>query len=584
MKEDKKIDKIPKFNLKRLNVSHFILSILLIVIVNVIGYFWFFRLDLTDEKRYSLSESTKNILKQLDDVVYFKVYLKGDYPAGFKRLAKESRELLDEYRAYSDNIQYEFIDPSEGRDDGEMRAVYNELARKGLQPTQLQDRKVDGVKTQVIFPGALVTYKQRELPLQLLSSNINVPPDEIMNISIQNLEYNITSVINKLSQKKKPSIAFIEGQGELDLLEVADITRELQEFYLVERIVLDEKVNALRNFEYDSINGNVVTWNKFDLLIIAKPSKPFSEKNKFIIDQHVMRGGSVLWLVDPVFASMDSLKGSAETIGIINDLNLDDMFFRYGVRMNTNLLQDMNALPIPIITGKMGNMPNQQFIPWFYFPIITPVLEHPIVKNLNAIKSEFISSIDTVGSLPLKKEILLTSSMYTKIVQAPIIINLNILKIKPDEREFTYRYLPVSVLVEGEFSSLFEGRVSAEFDTSSMIQYVSHGKPAKMIFVADGDIIKNQVDKQGPLPLGYDRYSQMTFGNKEFLLNAINYLLGDEDLMQVRAREIKLRLLDKTKLSKNKTYWQVFNILMPIFAIFILGLVMLYYRKFKYAR
>ncbi len=584
MKEDVVKNKLPKFNLKRLNISHLILSLLLIFSLNIIVSFWFFRIDLTSEKRYSLSKSTKNILKQLDDIVYFKVYLKGDFPAGFKRLSKETRELLDEYRAYSDNIQYEFIDPSEGRDEKELRAFYNELARKGLQPTQLQDRKVDGVKTQVIFPGALVTYKQRELPLQLLSSNINIPPDEIMNISIQNLEYNITSVINKLSRKNKPSIAFIQGQGELELMEVADITRELQEFYLVDRVTLDEKVNVLRNFEYDSITGNVVTWNKFDLLIIAKPQKPFSEKNKFIIDQHVMRGGNILWLIDPVFASMDSLQGAPETIGIINELNLDDMFFRYGVRMNTNLLQDMNALPIPIITGKMGNMPSQQFIPWFYFPIITPILEHPIIKNINAIKTEFISSIDTVGSLPLKKEILLTSSKYTKIVQAPIIINLNVLKLKPDEREFNFRYLPVSVLVEGEFRSLFEGRVPAELDTSAIIQYISQGKSAKMIFVADGDVIKNQVDKQGPLPLGYDRHSKLTFGNKEFLLNAINYLLGDEDLMQVRAREIKLRLLDKNKLSKNKFYWQVFNIVVPIMVVFILGLAMLYYRKQKYAR
>jgi ABC-2 type transport system permease protein len=584
MKEDIKSNKKPILNLKKLNVTHFVLSLLLIVIVNVISSFWFFRLDLTSEKRYSLSKSTKNIIKELDDVVYFKVYLKGDFPAGFKKLSKETRELLDEYRAYSDNIQYEFIDPSEGRDEKELRAFYNELVIKGLIPTQLQDRKVDGVKTQVIFPGALVTYKQKELPLQLLSSNINIAPEEIMNISIQNLEYNITSVINKLSRKNKPSIAFTQGHGELELVEVADITRELQEFYLVDRVTLDEKVNALRHFEYDSINGNVVTWNKYDLLIIAKPSKPFSEKNKFIIDQHVMRGGSVLWLVDPVFASMDSLQGAPETIGIINELNLDDMFFRYGVRMNTNLLQDINALPIPVITGKMGNMPNQQFIPWFYFPIITPISDHPIVKNLNAIKSEFISSIDTVGTLPLKKNILLTSSRYTKIVQAPIIVNLNILKIKPDEREFTMRYLPVSVLIEGEFRSLFEGRVPTELDTSSIIQYVSKSKPAKMIFVSDGDIIKNQVDKQGPLPLGYDRHTKLTFGNKEFLLNAINYLVGDEDLMQVRAREIRLRLLDKTKLSKNKTYWQLFNIVVPILVVLVLGLIMLYYRKYKYAR
>ena len=584
MKIKIKTDKKTFLNLKRLNITNFILSLLLIIFINIIGSFWFFRVDLTSEKRYSLSKSTKNIIKQLDDVVYLKVYLKGDFPASFKKLAKETRELLDEYRAYSDNIQYEFIDPSEGRDEKEMRAFYNELVRKGLIPTQLQDRKVDGVKTQVIFPGALVTYKQKELPLQLLSSNINIPPEEIMNISIQNLEYNITSLINKLSRKNKPSIAFVEGQGELELMEVADITRELQEFYIVERIKLDEKVNALRNYEFDSINGNIVSWNKYDLLIIAKPSKPFSEKNKFIIDQHVMRGGSILWLVDPVFASMDSLQGAAETIGIINELNLEDMFFRYGVRFNTNLLQDINALPIPIITGKMGNMPNQQFIPWFYFPIITPIFDHPIVKNLNAIKTEFISSIDTVGTMPLKKQVLLTSSRYTKIVQAPILINLNILKIKPDEREFTMRYLPVSLLVEGEFRSLFEGRVPVELDTSAFIQFINNGKPAKMIFVADGDVIKNQVDNHGPLPLGYDRYTKLTFGNKEFLLNAINYFVGDEDLMQVRAREIKLRLLDKTKLSKNKVYWQMFNIFAPIMVVLVLGLFMLYFRKYKYAR
>lgn len=575
---------VMKRGLKQNNLTVFVVSIIAIFILNILCSFWFFRIDLTAEKRYSLSKSTKNILKELDDVVYFKVYLEGDFPAGFKKLSKETRELLDEYRAYSDNIQYEFIDPSEGRDEKETKAFYNELYKKGIQPTRLQDRKADGVKTQVIFPGALVTYKQKEIPLQLLSTNINTPPEEVLNISIQNLEYNITSTITKLTKKNKSKIAFIEGHGELEPIEVADIAKDLGEFYQIERVTIDEKVNSLRNFEYDSTNGKVNIWNKYQLLIIAKPTKPFSDKDKFIIDQFVMRGGSVLWLIDPVFASMDSLRGNAETYGIINDINLDDMFFRYGVRFNSNLLQDMNALPIPIVTGQMGNKPQQEFIPWYYFPIITPLSENPIVKNLNSIKTEFISSIDTVGTLPLKKEVLLTSSKYTKIVQAPIIINLNILKLKPDQREFTSRFLPVSILVEGEFKSLFEGRIAPEVDTSSLIQYVKQGKKAKMIFVSDGDMIKNQVDKIGPLPLGYDRYTQLNFGNKEFLLNAVNYLMGDDDLMQVRARDIKLRLLDKTKLLKNELYWKVFNVSMPLLIVILLGIAMVYYRKFKYTR
>ena len=590
MKIFKKDKTDSKSNIKKQNISIYLISLVVIILVNILVSLWFFRIDLTAEKRYSLSKSTKNIIKSLDDIVYFRVYLDGDIPPGFKRLSKEARELLNEYSAYSDKIKYEFIDPSANRDAKELRAFYNELVKKGLQPTQLQDRKADGVKTQVLFPGAIVTYKQKELPIQLLATNINIPSEEVLNISIQNLEYNFTSTINKLTQKNKARIAFTAGNGELELDEVADITRDLQEFYHVERIEIDEQINALRNFEMDSITGNTLVWNKYDLLIIAKPSKPFSDKDKFIIDQYVMNGGSVLWMVDPVFASMDSLQGEPETIGIINDLNLDDMFFRYGIRMNTNLIQDMNALPIPIVTGKMGDKAQQQFIPWYYFPIITPIsdqniqIDHPIVKNLNSIKTEFISTIDTVGSHPLSKSILLTSSRYTKIVQAPIIINLNILKVRPDEREFDKRYLPVAVLVEGEFKSLYEGRITHQMDTSSLIKFMSEGKEAKQIFIADGDIIKNQIDRRGPLPLGYDKYTQLDFGNKEFLMNCINYLVGDDDLIQVRSREIKLRLLDKTKMLKKKTTWQVYNILMPLMVVILMGGILVYYRRRKYTK
>ncbi len=581
-------NKVVQYNrkdLKKSNIINLAIVIVAIILINILSSFIFTRIDLTSEKRYSLSESTKKMLKNLDEVVYFKVYLDGDFPSGFKRLQKETKEILNEFRAYTDNIQYEFINPSEGRDKRELSELYNQLVKKGLQPTQLQNNTNDGISTQVIFPGAIVTYKQRELPLQLLMNNISVRSEDVLNNSIQALEYNIASGIRKLSNMVKPKIAFIGGHGELNDEQVYDITRELKEFYQVDKVYLNEQINSLRNIEYDSVSKKSSIWNKYKAIIIAKPDSAFTNKDKFIIDQFVMRGGNVLWLVDPVFACQDSLRATQESIGVINDLNLDDMFFKYGIRMNTNLLQDMNAVPIPVTVGQVGSKPQIQLIPWFYFPIITPISNNPIVKNLNSIRTEFISGIDTVGSSSINKTILLSSSKYTKIVNAPAIISLNILKKKPDKREFGISYVPVSVLCEGNFTSLFEGRFDSGPDSNKIIDFIEKcTKPAKMIFVSDGDIIKNQFDKQGVLPLGYDKYSQITYGNKDFILNAVNYLCEDEGLLQVRARDIKIRLIDKTKIIRNKFYWQMFNIVTPLILIIILGVIMMFIRKRKYTR
>ncbi|MEI6347695.1 MAG: gliding motility-associated ABC transporter substrate-binding protein GldG [Bacteroidota bacterium] len=571
-------------NVRKANIYQLVFAFLFLILINIIGAYLFFRLDLTAEKRYTLSKSTRDMLKNLDDVVYFKIYLDGDFPASFKRLQKETKEILNEFRAYSDNVQYEFINPSEGKDKRETGMLYNQLKKKGIEPTQLQNRTADGVDTKVIFPGAIVTYKQRELPLQLLMSNINLQQEEVINTSIQSLEYNIASVIRKLKIEKKPRVAFIEGHGELNQDQVFSITQDLSAFYEVERLKIDGQINCLRNFALDSVTGKAAIWNKFDAIIIAKPDSTFSNKDKFIIDQYVMRGGNILWLVDPVFAAMDSMYVKGETISIVNDLNLNDMFFRYGVRMNTNLLQDLNAVPIPIMTGKMGNQPQMQLIPWFYFPIITPVSENPIVKNLNSLKTEFISSIDTVGDPSIQKTVLLSTSRYTKMVNAPSIISLNILKRQPDKREFGLNNVPVAVLCEGNFTSLYKDRLDADMDTSSMISFVEKcSKPSRMIFVADGDIIKNQFSKQGPLPLGYDKYNQMNFGNKDFIMNSLNYLCNDESLMQVRARDVKIRLLDTTKILRDKFYWQMFNIATPLVIIILMGGVLMYIRKRKYS-
>ncbi len=575
-----------KKDIKRTNILQLVLGVVIIVLINIIGYSVFTRFDLTAEKRYTLSDQTKQMITDLDDLVFFQVYLDGEFPAGFKRLRRETKEMLDQFRAYSDNIQYEFINPSVSEDGKERNAVYQRLMERGLNPTDLQVKTNDGSSQQIIFPGAIVSYKNTELPLELLISQMGVPPEEVLNNSIQNLEFNLANAIQKLSISNKPKVAFIEGHGELSLLETADIAYSLQEYYSVERISIDGKLNSL-NERKESEIGNIVVRNKFDAIIIAKPDSTFSEKDKFIIDQYIMRGGNVLWLVDPVFASMDSIEFSSSTVGIINEINLNDQLFHYGVRLNTNLVMDLSALPIPIRTGEIGGSPQIDFFPWFYFPLLNPVGDHPIVKNLNAIKTEFIGSIDTVDVPGIKKSILLTSSQYSRTVNTPVYISLDILQKEPDRRQYTTSNIPVAVLLEGEFESLFNNRVPPTILESEEIDFLPKSKPGKMIIIADGDVIKNQIGKSEgrrvPYPLGYDRYTNQTFGNKEFILNAINYLIDDDGLISIRSRELTLRLLDRTKITEGRVFWQVINTVLPVVVILILGVIMFVVRKRKFA-
>ncbi len=575
-----------KKNLRRSNLLQVLLGIVILILVNVISYYVFTRIDLTAEKRYTLSDQTKELLSNLDDIVFFQVYLDGEFPAGFKRLRRETREMLDQFRAYSDNVEYEFINPSSSDDPQERNAVYQRLVERGLSPTDLQVKTNEGQSQQIIFPGAIVSHKNVELPLELLISQMGIPPEEVLNNSIQNLEFNLANTIRKLTVTMRPKVAFIEGHGELSLLETADIIGALQEYYSVERIRMDEKLNSLTEREESEEKGIVVR-NKFDAIVIAKPDSAFSEKDKFIIDQFVMRGGNVLWLVDPVFASMDSIQFSDATVGIINDVNLTDQFFKYGVRLNTNLVMDINALPIPLKTGEMGGAPQIEFFPWYYFPVLNPTIDHPIVKNLNAIKTEFIGSIDTIDVKGVKKTILLTSSQYSRVVNTPVLISLEILQREPDRRLYAVPHIPVAVLLEGKFESLFSNRVPPEIRESEEIRFLDRSKPARMIVVADGDIIKNQTrmseGRRLPYPLGYDRYTGQTFGNKEFILNAMNYLVDENNLISIRSRELKLRLLDRTRVSEDRIFWQVLNTVAPVVLILVLGIVMFLVRKRNYA-
>jgi ABC-2 type transport system permease protein len=565
------IQKTKKINIRKQNMTSLLASILIIVAINMIGSRYFTRIDLTAEKRFTLTDATRELLRDLDDIVYFRVYLEGEFPAGFKRLRNQTREMLDEFRAYSTFVQYEFINPTIKGDWERTEENYTMLVRKGLQPTQLQVQAEDASSQQIIFPGAIVSYRGREAPISLLQEQRGMSSENVLNHSAQMLEYNLAFAIHALTVDEKPVVAFLEGQGELELRHVADITFEMEDFYQVKRLSINADLNAL-----DDVNT----------LIIAKPLIEYSEADKFVIDQYIMRGGSVLWLIDPVFASMDSLQRAPETIGMAWPVNIEDMLFRYGVRLNTDLLTDLQALPIPVTTGFIGNRPQISLIPWYFFPLVRPASDHPVVKNLNAIRTEFISSLDTVGAEGVEKTILLSTSEYTRVLNTPTRISFDIMQTRPDETQYRDGPRAVAALLEGEFESVFRNRaVPLPGGLPQDFKRRDRGNPARMIVVADGDIIRNQFDSQGsPLPLGYDRYLDETFGNRDFILNAINYLNDDLGIIEARAREIRLRLLDTSRVNNDKAILQVLNVALPLIFILLFAVLRFVWRKKKYNR
>ncbi|MEE4177301.1 MAG: gliding motility-associated ABC transporter substrate-binding protein GldG [Bacteroides sp.] len=554
-------------DVKRRNIQQLLLGLAIILAVNALGTVKFARCDLTSEKRYSLTEGTRNMLRQLDDLVFFRVYLEGDFPAGFKRLRNQTREMLDEFRAYSSNVQYEFINPTESP---EREGLMDMLVQKGLQPTQLQVRETDASSQQVIFPGALVSYRGKEVPLQLLQDQVGKPAEDVLNNSGQALEYNLANTIRQLTTEKKQKIAFLEGHGEQENQYIADIATSLNDFYQVERLRLDDNLEEI--LEYRT-------------LIIAKPRIAFSEDEKYLLDQYIMQGGSMLWLVDPVFASMDSLvPPDFESIGMAWPLNLEDMLFRYGVRMNTDLLMDLRAAPIPVTTGMIGDRPQISLMPWYFFPLLDPVGDHKIVKNLNLVRSEFISSLDTVTAEGVMKTILLKTSPYTRVVPTPARVALDLLQQQPNEQEYAAGPQPVAALLEGNFQSVFRNRIIPAITLPEGFQARDESVPTAMIVVTDGDLIRNQFGQGGqPLPLGYDRYSGETFANRDFIMNAVNYLADDSGILEARVKDVRLRMLDRTRVNRDKIFIQLINLLVPVLLLTVFGILRFLWRKRRYA-
>ena len=568
-------------------VLQLIMVLVVIVAVNIIGSYIFTRFDLTSEKRYTLSEETQTLLKEIDDIVYFRVYLDGEFPAGFKRLRRETKELLDEFRAYNKNIEYEFINPSSSENQQERNTTYQLLMEQGLSPTNLQVKTKSGLETQMIFPGALVSYRNNQMPVELLDAQLNVPPEASLNNSIQNLEFKFAEVISSLIKNVKPKVAFIEGHGELDDQETYDISLSLSDNYIVDRVEIDGQINSLVNRTLvDTLSNTYELSPAYAAIIIAKPDSLFSAKDKFIIDQYIMYGGKVLWLIDPVLASMDSIQSQEQTVSVENNLDLQTQLFTYGVKLNNDLILDLNAMPIPIRTGQIGGQAQIDFFPWYFFPVITPTSTHPIVKNLNSIKTQFISSLDTTSAKGIKKTILLRSSDYSRVEPVPGLISLSLLRQEPDPMDYPGPSRPVAVLLEGTFKSDFRNRLPQSILSSKEIGFKEFSEPTSMIVISDGDIIKNQfhIPQGYPLPLGYDQYTRETFGNKEFILNALNYLTDGPGIISLRSREMKLRLLDKTKISSQRTMWEIINIVGPVLIVVLTGLLLVWLRRRRYAR
>jgi gliding-associated putative ABC transporter substrate-binding component GldG len=560
----------------------------IVVLINILSSFFFYRIDLTKDKRHSLSKSTIEMLKSLEDRVYFRVYLKGkDQPADYQIFAKQVEQMLQTFRSYSKNVYYEFIDPIEGKTNEELNGILGEFVKKGLEPIPISREDAGGFSTHVVIPGAIVSYRNHEYPAKVVVADPSGA--DWLKYSNEELEYNLVAPIRRLMKTEKPRVAYLDGHGELDFWSTCWTAMQLQRFYNVTRITLDGKVNALRNISIDdTVSGNLVLGdNKYDVLIVAQPTQPFREYDKYIIDQFIMRGGKVLWLIDNTTASLDSLQHAGEFFATPRALYINDLFFTYGVRINTDLIQDLSCMPVPQQVSVIGDQPQYKFMAFPYCLDIVNFGSHPIVRNLKDIKSDFAGSIDMVGNnADLSKTVLMTTSERTKVVPTPSIVTLKVGMVKPNLQEYSYRNVPIAVLVEGKFQSAFKGILPIEFDTIKELDYRPESEYTRQIFVSDGDIIRNPFDSKHnqPYPAGYDIYTRQTFDNTDFIVNCVNYLCADDDLLQLRAKNFKIGSLNNEKTRNHKVLLAVLNIGIPLLLITLMGTILIVMRKVRFSK
>jgi ABC-2 type transport system permease protein len=539
----------------------------IIILLNLIAAKFFFRIDLTEEKRYTIKDQTRELLKSLDEDVYVEVFLEGELNAGFRRFRKNIEETLEEFRIYSDGrVKYVFTNPSLATGEKARNEFMRDLSARGIQPTNVIDNK-DGQRVEkLIFPGAIVSFGGMETGVMLLKGNKASSSEEVINQSVEGVEFELANAIHKLANSERKSVAFTRGHGELDSLAVASFTQELQELYDVLRVDLRRPVDR----------------SKYDVLIIARPTGPFSEVEKYQLDQFIMRGGKVMFLIDKMDASMDSAS-SESALAIPNRTNLDDQLFKYGVRVNLNLVQDQNSGLYPVITGQVGGKPQVQMMNWPFFPLINTYPAHPVTRNLDAVLTKFASSIDTVKAEGVRKSPLLFTSPYSRVLGTPVNISINRLRdLKP--QDFSVANVPLAYLLEGKFTSLYKNRFLP--DGINERDFVADGKETKMLVIGDGDIARNEINPRNrqPQALGFDSFTNYTFANRDLLMNALAYLTEENGLIQTRSKQVKIRPLDKEKIKAEGTKWQMINLVAPLVLLAGYGALRFFIRRRKYTR
>ena len=552
-------------------LKQFGIVFLAIIVINLISNFFFKRFDLTQDKRYTLSETTLNIIKTVDSPLYIDVYLEGNFPAEFKRLQNETKQLLEEFSAYNSNIVFQFKNPIEKE---EMRVeVMKQFYERGMQPLSITVEDKGKQSQEVVFPWAQATYGDKFTKVSLLKNLMGASTEEKVISSVQHLEFGFAEAINKISKEKQKKIAVIKGNGEFHDIFIADFVKSVRESYYIGTFTLDSVATQPTQ--------SLEALKKYDLAVIAKPTEAFSESEKQVLDQFIMNGGKTIWLVDAVSADMDSMYNETGTIlAAQRELNLTDMFFKYGIRMNPLLVKDEYATPIKIATGNQGSETQFQEYTWKFAPFIYPTSTNPIVKNMEGIKFEFALPIELLKN-NVKKTVLLSSSEYSKTIGTPTPISLDMVTEETTPEEYEGKgLLPVAVLLEGKFKSAYQNRVLPFEDKA----FQSEGKDNKMIVISDGDVIKNQLDKGAPLELGFDKWTNQLYGNKDFLLNCVNYLLDDNGLINIRSKDVDLPLLNKEEVYKNYTTAQMITVGLPIVILAIFGFLFTFLRKRKYSR
>ncbi|MES2576576.1 MAG: gliding motility-associated ABC transporter substrate-binding protein GldG [Bacteroidota bacterium] len=557
---------------KKNNLKSVLIILAIVVLANVIGSSFFHRFDLTKDKRYTLSPTSLNIIKQVQNPLSIKVYMQGDLPAEFKRLQQETKQLLEEFQAYNKNIVFEFVDPLEN-EDASMDNI-KDLYRKGLTPINITVDDKGKQSQAMVFPWAIAVYDNKEVNIPLLKNIMGATTTQKVIGSVQHLEYSIAEALNKITKVKQKKIAVIKGNGELQDILMAKFLLQVRESYHIGPFTLDSVAKS----PVESLEA----LEKYDLAVIAKPTETFTDAEKQVLDQFIINGGKTLWLIDQVTAEMDSLyDSSGATLAYPKDLNLNDMFFKYGIRINPDLVKDEQGSPIKLATGEQGSATQFQEFNWKFAPQVYPNSLHPIVKNLGGIKFDFANPIDTLKN-GIKKTILLQSSQYSKKIGTPTEVNLNIVTEETSPADYLNKgKIPLSVLLEGSFHSMFENRV-LPFEQKT---FQATGKENKMIVISDGDLIKNQLDKNfQPIELGYDQRSGNLYDNKDFLINCVNYLLDDTGLINIRSKDLDLPLLDKEKVYENYTRTQILTIGLPILILGLFGVVFTFLRKRKYSK